>query len=103
MPTYIVERYWPGVTEERLAEAIIQSKEVIALMNRGGIPIRYLRSTLVPSDEVVFSLYEGPSAEAIREANERAQIRFDRITEAIDLEPEALPVRSRSRPTHLPK
>jgi hypothetical protein len=87
--TYIVERYWPGVTEERLAQAIVRSKEVIALMNQEGTPIRYLRSTLVPGDEVVFSLYEGPSAEAIREANERAQIHFDRIVEAIDLEPEA--------------
>ena len=91
MPTYIVERYWPGVTKERLAQAIARSEKVIVLMNQGGIPIRYLRSTLVPGDEVVFSLYDGPSAEAIREANERAQVPFDRIVEAIDVEPEAPP------------
>ncbi len=91
MPTYVVERYWPGVTEERLAQAIARSKEVVGLMNQDGIPVRYLRSTLVPGDEVVFSLYEGPSAEVIREANERAQIHFDRIVEAIELEPEASP------------
>jgi len=86
MPTYIVERYWPGVTKEHLAQAVARSQEVIALMNQDGIPVRHLRSTLVPGDEVVFSLYEGPSAEAIREANERAQVHFDRIVEAIDLD-----------------
>ena len=91
MPTYIVERYWPGVTKDRLAQAIARSEKVIVSMNQGGIPVRYLRSTLVPADEVVFSLYDGPSAEAIREANERAQVPFDRIVEAIDVEPEAPP------------
>jgi hypothetical protein len=44
-----------------------------------------------PGDEVVFSLYEGPSAEAIREANERSRFHFDRITEAVDLAGEAWP------------
>jgi signal transduction histidine kinase len=73
------------VTEDRLARAIIRSREVIALMDQEGTPVRYLRSTLLPSEEVVFSLYEGPSAEAVREANERAEIHFDRIIEAIDL------------------
>ena len=91
MPIYIVERYWPGVTQEHLAQAIARSKEAVALMNQDGIPVRYLRSTLVPGDEVVFSLYEGPSAEAIREANERSRFHFDRIAEAVDLAAEAWP------------
>jgi hypothetical protein len=91
VPTYIVERYWPGVTRDRLAQAIIRSREIIALMNERDARIRYLRSTLVPGDEVVFSLYEGPSAEAIREANERSRFHFDRITEAVDLAAEAWP------------
>jgi hypothetical protein len=38
---------------------------------------------LIPAEEVVFSLYEGPSAEAVRFPNERDGIPFNRIVEAI--------------------
>lgn len=91
MPTFIVERYWPGVTEEQLTQALIGSQQVIAQMNRAGIPVRHLRSALLPSEEVVFSLYEGPSVESVREANDRAGIHFDRIVEAIEIAGQAAP------------
>jgi len=78
MPTYIVERYWPGVTKEHLAQAVARSQEVIALMNQDGIPVRYLRSTLVPGDEVVFSLYEGHPAAPRHVPHERERHRHRR-------------------------
>ncbi len=91
MPTFIVERYWPGVTKEQLTQALIRSQQVIAQMNQAGVGVRHLRSALLPGEEVVFSLYEGPSAEAVREANERAGIHFDRIVEAIEIAGQTAP------------
>jgi Protein of unknown function (DUF4242) len=48
-----------------------------------GTPVRYLRSLFVPDDETCFYLYEAGSLEAVHEAARRADLAFDRVTEAI--------------------
>lgn len=83
MATYLVERYWPGVTSELLAEALNRGRRVMEQMGIEGTPIRDLGSALIPGEEVVFSLYEGPSAAIVRQLNERAAIPVSRIVEAI--------------------
>jgi Protein of unknown function (DUF4242) len=83
VPTYLVERYWPGVTSELLLEAIDRSRAVIEQMSAEGTCVRDLSSVLLPGEEVVFSVYEGPSVEAVRQLNERAGIRVSRIVDAI--------------------
>lgn len=83
MPTYLVERYWPGVTSELLLEALNRGRRVMGQMNAEGTDVRDLSCILIPSEEVVFSMYEGPSAAAVRQLNERADIPVSRIVEAI--------------------
>ena len=83
MPTYLVERYWPGVTMERLLEAIERGRRVMEQISGQGTYIRDISCTLIPDEEVVFSVYEGPSAVEIRQLNERAGIPVSRIVEAI--------------------
>ena len=83
MPTYLVERYWPGVTSELLLEALNRGRHVMEQMNREGTPVRDISCTLIPGEEVVFSVYEGPSAAAVRQLSERAGIPVSRIVEAI--------------------
>jgi hypothetical protein len=83
VPTYLVERYWPGVTSELLAQALNRGRRVMEQMSVEGTSVRDLGCTLIPGEEVVFSLYEGPSAAAVRELNERAAIPVSRIVEAI--------------------
>jgi hypothetical protein len=83
VPTYLVERYWPGVTIERLLEAIERGRRVTEQMSGHGIHIRDISCTLIPSEEVVFSVYEGPSAVEVTQFNERAGIPISRIVEAI--------------------
>jgi hypothetical protein len=82
MPKYVVERYLPGITSEQLAAAAGSAKSTTAAMTDEGTPVRYLRSTFMPGEEKCFCLFEGPSAEVVREANVRAQIPFERILEA---------------------
>jgi hypothetical protein len=83
VPTYLVERYWPGVTSGLLLEAIDRGRRVVEQMNREGTRVRNLSSTLLPGEDVVFSVYEGPSVDAVRQLNERAGIPVSRIVEAI--------------------
>jgi hypothetical protein len=83
MPAYLVERYWPGVTMEQLLEALERSRRAMEGMSGEGMPIRDISCTLLPGEEVVFSVYEGPSAAAVRRLNELAGIPVSRIVEAI--------------------
>jgi hypothetical protein len=52
-------------------------------MSSEGTGVRDISYTLIPAEEVVFSVYEGPSVAAIRRLNERAGIPVSRIVEAI--------------------
>ena len=85
MPTYLVERYWPGVTSELLLEALDRGRRVMEEMSAEGTRIRDISCILIPGEEVVFSVYEGPSADAVRQLNERAGIPVSRIVEAISV------------------
>jgi uncharacterized protein DUF4242 len=81
MPYYMVERHLPGITAEQLTAAATRAKSVTAEMTGKGKPVRYLRTTFVPSEEKAFCLFDAPSAERVKEANEIAQIPLQRITE----------------------
>lgn len=96
MPTYMVERYLPGVSPEEVLAAAGRAREVTAHMTEEGTPIRYLRSTYLPSEESCFCLFEGASEGLVRRANERAQIPFDRIVEAVHVASEDLSIESGS-------
>jgi hypothetical protein len=83
VPTFLVERYWPGVTRELILEAIERSHRVMAEMSAEGATVRDVSCTFIPGEEVVFSVYDGPSAAAVRRLNERAGIPVSRIVDAI--------------------
>ena len=91
MSKFLVERYLPGFTPDQLSAAAGAAKKTTAEMSQHGTPVRYLRSTFVPGEEKCFCLFEGPSAEVVREANERAQLPFERIVEAMHIASEDLP------------
>ena len=85
MTKYIVERYLPGITPDQLTAAAGAAKCTTAAMAQEGTPVRYLRSTFIPGEEKCFCLFEGPSADAVRTANDRAQIPYERIVEAMHI------------------
>lgn len=83
MPAYLVERYWPGVTSELLLEALKRGRRVMEEMRGEGTRLRHITTILIPGEEVVFSVYEGPSTAVVRQLNERAGIPVSRIVEGI--------------------
>ena len=58
---------------------------MVSQMSAEGTLVRHVTSILIPGEEVVFSLYEAPSAAAVRQLNERAAIPVSRIAEAIQV------------------
>ena len=86
MHRYVVERYVPGVGG---IEPVRTQDRLVALrMSAAGVTLRYLGAIYVPADETCFSLFEGPSIEAVRQANDAAGSAFVRIVEAVDLREE---------------
>lgn len=87
MPVYMVERDLPGIKMEQLAAAQKRAIEAGKELTAQGKEVRYIRSTFVPGQNKCMCLFEAPNPENVREANERAQIPFTRIVEAMDLTP----------------
>ena len=87
MPVYMVERDLPGVKMEQLAAAQKRAIEAGKELTAQGKEVRYIRSTFVPGQNKCMCLFEAPNPENVREANERAQIPYTRIVEAMDLTP----------------
>ncbi len=85
MPKYMVERHLPGITSDQLSAAAARAKSTTAQMSEEGTPIRYLRSTFVPSEEKCYCLFDGPSADAVEQANKRAEIPYERVVEAMHI------------------
>jgi len=85
MPKYMVERRLPGLTADQLTAAASRAKSMTAKMTEEGTPVRYLRSTFVPGEDKCFCLFEGSSADVVREANERAELPLERIVEAMHI------------------
>lgn len=87
MPVYMVERDLPGVTLEQLAAAQKNAIETSQGLSAQGEKVRYIRSTFVPGQFRCMCLFEASDAELVRRVNEKANIPYSRIVEAMDLTP----------------
>ncbi len=85
MPTYVVERHLPGITPDQLQAAAARAKSTTAAMAGEGMPVRYLRSTFMPAEEKCYCLFEGDSAQTVEQAQERAEIPYDRVVDAMHI------------------
>jgi Protein of unknown function (DUF4242) len=90
MPRYLVERYLPHTTPNRLATAALRAQQAAEQMSTKGVTVRYLHSTFLLQDEMCFCLFEAHSARVVAEANEAAGLPYERISEAIHLTAEDL-------------
>ncbi len=85
MPVYLVERSLPGAQVEQIAAAQKRAIEAGKALTAEGKPVRYIRSTFIPGEHTCMCLFEASTADLVREANERAEVPFTRIVEAVDL------------------
>ncbi len=81
MSTYLVERYWLGVGDPALRAALSRLDQAQAQMAAEGQIVQHLGSYLMAEDQVVFSVMRAASAALVREANERAGLPYERISE----------------------
>jgi hypothetical protein len=82
---YVVERYLPGLSRSDLLRGLSRLERGETQAERSAV--RYLGSTIVLGDDACFCQFEGPSEEAVAEANHEAGLRFDRIVPALTVLP----------------
>ena len=90
MQNYIVERHLPQYTGEQLAAAATSAETTTSQMSREGIPVRYLRSFFVPGEDKCFCLFEADSPEVVKQANDRAGLPYQRVSEALHISADEL-------------
>jgi Nickel responsive protein SCO4226-like len=83
MPNYLVESYLPRGRADVLQEAAARVRLAAEALAVEGTPIRYLRSTFLPDDEICLHLLEADSAALVSEAGRRAGIVFERVLETV--------------------
>ena len=87
MPVYMVDRDLPGIQMEQLAAA---QKAAIATSDQftaEGKPVRYIRTTFVPGEAHCMCLFEAANPDLVKQVNDKAQIPYTRVIEALDLTP----------------
>jgi hypothetical protein len=80
---FLVELYVSRADAVGVARSAVRTRLAAEQLTREGTPVRYLRAIFVPEDETCFFLCEAASVEAVRETARRADLRFERIAEAV--------------------
>lgn len=83
--SYLVECYWPGVSEASLATAARRVRLAAAELRQHGHDVAFLSSILVPADETVFCLFEGCETD-VRAVSEQAGMPFERVLESLRID-----------------
>jgi hypothetical protein len=79
LQAYLVEHYRPGLSVTGLATLAALVRDAAGAMQSEGRPVRYLRSTIVPADEALLSVFESATEELVHAVYARAEVPFDRI------------------------
>lgn len=87
VPRYLVEWYRPGLGEELLEETAQRLDHVARDVTADGHLIDLLLTLFMPRDEVAFCLFAAESAEAVTRVCHRAALPYDRIAEALEVDP----------------
>jgi hypothetical protein len=77
--TFLMERYWPGVSRADVATAEEDLCRAAGELTRDGVPIRIVSSTWIPADEVVLTLFEAGEEDDVLEVSRRSDYPFDRM------------------------
>jgi hypothetical protein len=82
--TFVVECFWPEITEERVKEALSRVGPT-SVPREGEDAVEPLGCILMPADGMVLFLFRGASEDLIRSRSEVAEVPFDRIVESIHI------------------
>ena len=86
MPSYLVEGFLPRSRAAELTEQVARVRDTAEALSAEGTPVRHVRSSFLPADELFLHVLEAQSLEAAGEAITRAGIDAERIVEAVPVQ-----------------
>jgi hypothetical protein len=87
MASFLVETYIRQGDRDGFANAVVGLRSALETANGLDGPVRYVRSYLVPSDEMGVHVVESDSAEAVKRLAKVAGIEVERIVSAVGVDP----------------
>ena len=84
MANYLVETYVPGAQALDARAVGRRARAAARKVSRGGVCVRYVRTTVVPGDETCFHFFEAASHDAVAEVCRLAGIESPRIVPAVE-------------------
>lgn len=87
MAVYLTHRDLPGITLKQLEELQKLAVETSARFTLEGMPIRFIRTSWVPSESQLLCFFEADNPRVVRDVNEDAGIPFTRIVEVMEVTP----------------
>jgi hypothetical protein len=86
---FLVELYVSATEMEGLTHRLSCARTAAELQSAQGVPVRYVRSILVPEEETCFVFYDAPSREAAGETARLAKLAFVCVAAAETTEAES--------------
>lgn len=83
MPNYLIESYLPRCRAGDLAAVVDRLRRATESLTAEGTPVRHLRSTFLPGDELCLHLFEAENEITVGEASRRAAIEPARVVQAV--------------------
>ena len=83
MPSYLIESYLHRSRSGELPAEVDRLRRATESLTAEGAPVRHLRSTFLPGDELCLHLFEAESEAMVGEASRRAAIEPARVVQAI--------------------
>jgi hypothetical protein len=82
---YLIEHYRAGADVEELTRSAALVRDAVAEMEREGIQVRHVSSTIVGGDSYLASVLEASEERVACDAFRRAGISVERVSPAISL------------------
>lgn len=80
---YLAEWYLPELTEQSVDEIVARVDAAAAMLTSDGTPVRLLLTLSVPTDEVLYGVFDAGSRDIVSQACVNADAPHQRLSEDI--------------------
>ena len=81
--TFLVECFWPDLSQEQVQRADQRLAECVAESRRAGSQVAYVGSIVLTGDDVIFFLFEASSPAEVRRICDQAQLQIERVVGSV--------------------
>lgn len=89
MRTFLVECFWPGVTEEAFANGAERARATARELRAIGRDVAFLGAVLVLRDEIAFWRFACESPRVLDELSSLAELSHERVLECVEVSGDA--------------